>query len=140
MSKNDKEYQYHEFSNHFYLGFDNEHQRLDRDEYINIDYGGIKKYEKETYNRVNNRTMKQYLKCNETKTGCLNTGTPYDCQSITHHERHIDSAVDESKVYEIVTPTKKLKDFKSCDYGQQTKMSDLDIMDLNIVYGCTEVS
>ena len=92
----------------------------------------------ENYKRVNNRTLKHYLKCDEKKTGCLDTGTPYDCQSISHRKRHIDSAFDTSKKYEIITPTEKLTEFKSCDYGQKTKMSDLDIMDLNIVYGCTK--
>ena len=92
----------------------------------------------ENYQKVNNRTLKHYLKCDETKSGCLDTGTPYDCQSITHRKRHIGSAVVTSREYKIITPTEKLKEFKSCDYGQETKMSDLDIMDLNIVYGCTK--
>ena len=50
--------------------------------------------------------MKNYLKCNETfinettvgrKNGCLSTGTPYDCLSITHRPRYIRSVVEKKQ-------------------------------------------
>ena len=84
--------------------------------------------------------MKKYIKCNETtvgiKIGCLNTGTPYDCLSITHSPRYIRSEIERNRPYEVFRPTER-EDLQSCSHtGQQTKLSTIDIMDLNIAYGC----
>ena len=107
-----------------FIGFGGEHQRLDRDEYINIEYEAVKKYVNETNQNLNfNGTMKNYLRCDKTSIGmgfgCLETGTPYDCQSISHRKRHI-KGFEKGKVYEVIIPTEK-QAVKACNYGQQKK-------------------
>ena len=89
--------------------------------------------------------MQKYLKCDQTKVGkkfgCLNSGTPYDCNSITHAKRYISSELEEGLpiTHEVIKPTKnETERLVSCVYGQKSQMSAIDIMDLNIVYGCSK--
>ena len=85
--------------------------------------------------------MRNYLKCDQTKVGkkfgCLDSGTPYDCNSITHTKRYISSELEEGIRIEVIKPTKNENErLVSCAYGRKSQMSAIDIMDLNIVYGC----
>ena len=85
--------------------------------------------------------MRNYLKCDQTKVGkkfgCLDSGTPYDCNSITHTKRYISSELEEGLRIEVIKPTKNENErLVSCAYGRKSQMSAIDIMDLNIVYGC----
>ena len=87
--------------------------------------------------------MRNYLKCDQTKVGkkfgCLDSGTPYDCNSITHTKRYISSELERGILidHEVIKPLKNENErLVSCAYGRKSQMSAIDIMDLNIVYGC----
>ena len=87
--------------------------------------------------------MQNYLKCDQTKVGkkfgCLDSGTPYDCNSITHTKRYISSELEDGIRIEVIKPTKNENErLVSCAYGGKSQMSAIDIMDLNIVYGCSK--
>ena len=75
-----------------------------------------------------------YRKCNETRLGvrygCLETGTPYDFNSVTHSPLHVEFDPDHA-----INITKKTSDTTQ-NIGNKTELSVLDAIDINIAYGC----
>ena len=81
--------------------------------------------------------MRNYLKCDQTKVGkkfgCLDSGTPYDCNSITHTKRYISSELEEGLRIEVIKPTKNENErLVSCAYGRKSQMSAMDVISILI--------
>ena len=103
---------------------------MDRDDYIDVDYEEITNAEKENIRRPN--TFKQkFRKCNLRKHGCPPSVGIYDTKSITHY----DSKIGSIKPKEVFT-SKKPCGKGGCKFGQREGLSDLDISDIEKLYGC----
>ncbi|KAF7652211.1 hypothetical protein LDENG_00099970, partial [Lucifuga dentata] len=95
------------------LGFQHEHTRIDRDQYIRINWANINP--NMAYN-----FYKQYTN---------NLNTPYDYFSIMHYERTAFSIqYGRDSITPIPDPTIQI--------GQSQGMSFLDILKINLLYGC----
>ena len=64
----------------------------------------------------------------------METGTPYDCNSILHLPRELQSR-STGTFYSAIT-SKEPK--KACLYDKQNTLSELDAIDVNVVYGCNK--
>lgn len=133
-----------------FAGFYHEHTRLDRDDYIEVDYDKIKKYE-EAINVRN--VLRNYLRCDEfdktlrrsRRKGCKKVGK-YDGNSIMHYPlSRIAQDIDQNdqyfdRVFNILT----LKDAAHalckggrCEPGQRNGLSSGDISDISTLYKST---
>lgn len=111
------------------LGLVHEHQRVDRDSYIDVNFDEIEKAEQENYMPSYSKS-KSYEKCSVAINNCgIETGTPYDCNSILHPPTTLGIQ------NRTVITTKERN--KNCSYGQRNTLSELDAMDVNTVYGCS---
>ena len=124
---------------------------MDRDDYIEVDYDEIEKYEKGTKNRPINRRriLANYKKCNETrggkKKGCKKVGK-YDGNSIMHYPlSRIAQDIDDNGEYfnttfKILTLRDKahaLCKGGRCEPGQRNGLSSGDISDISTLYKST---
>ncbi|CEF69946.2 Astacin-like metalloendopeptidase [Strongyloides ratti] len=96
------------------LGIDHEHNRIDRDNYLNIYFNNIDKEDLEDFDLV---------KCIDSET----YGIPYDYGSIMHYDRYAYSANDK------ITMSPKHHLYAKT-IGHEQKLSFLDIQTLNIHY------
>ncbi|OQV24129.1 putative Astacin-like metalloendopeptidase [Hypsibius exemplaris] len=98
------------------LGFDHEHARIDRDEYVDINFSNIATDERDQFQKFENNT---------------GFGEPYDFDSILH-DGMFDWAIDPS-VW-TVRPKEK---YKNKQIGQQLQLSPGDIRKINKFYNCS---
>ncbi|OQV24165.1 putative Zinc metalloproteinase nas-39 [Hypsibius exemplaris] len=98
------------------LGFYQEHARIDRDEYVDINFSNIATDDRDQFQKYENNT---------------GFGEPYDFDSILHYGM-FDSAIDPS-VWTI-RPKEKHKDKQ---IGQRLQLSPGDIRKINKLYNCT---
>ena len=103
---------------------------MDRDDYIDVDYAELTKAETENFRRRGTFT-RDFKKCNITRRGCHPNVGKYDTKSITHY----DSKIGSIKPKEVFTP-KKPCGSGGCKFGQREGLSDLDISDIEKLYGC----
>ena len=109
------------------LGFIHENNREDRDSYIDVDLNIIPQYILD-YSLPKNKE-KTIANAYNIQSSYPKTGTPYDCLSITHFKPYL-----QSKKYTNIFPKPSLKECGNM--GKNMKLSDIDIMDINILYGC----
>ena len=103
---------------------------MDRNDYIDVDYEALTNAEKEN-NRRAGTFRKVFRKCNLKKRGCPPSVGKYDTKSITHYASEIGS----TNPKEVFTP-KKPCGSEGCRFGQRDGLSDLDIRDIEKLYGC----
>ena len=53
----------------FFVGFYHEEVRLDRDNFVDIDFEAIKEYEIAKYGQITNKMRKQFIRCDESIIG-----------------------------------------------------------------------
>ena len=110
------------------LGFIHENNRQDRNTYIHLDKSVIPQYVIDSnLPKSREKTIENFYKI---QSRYPKTGTPYDCQSITHFKPYVIS-----KKYTNIFPRQNLIGCENM--GQHIKLSDIDVMDINILYGCS---
>ena len=128
------------FTNYI-IGFYHEATRLDRDEYIEINFDAIKAYEISYYGYSNNQTQKEFVRCDLTKRfktlGCQIINR-YDVESILHYPAQL---IDEAnnKTFTVITVKNKTKLMcgeEGCNVGQRNGLSVLDVDTISKLYGC----
>ena len=100
------------------LGFFHEHQRPDRDQYIQIDMDKIHPYYRSQFEIMDKKfsnTTQSYL-------------SEYDTRSITHYDSTVNGLFPDSIM--------KKKDGSIIEVNK--KMSDIDIQTLNKMYPCQQ--
>ena len=123
--------------------------RLDRDEFVNIDYKAMEQYEIAKYGRVKKKINKQYSKCDQhkigKKKGCQEIGANYDGDSIMNYSPTEKVQVIENgqyvyKSFTLFTLKPKahaLCKNGHCNPGQRDGLSPNDINEIRILYGAT---
>ncbi|XP_031624943.1 dorsal-ventral patterning tolloid-like protein 1 [Contarinia nasturtii] len=101
------------------LGFHHEHQRPDRDDYVDI----------LTENIIDDPDSKNDLIDKYSTNDVNSLGEPYDYESIMHYEQHAYSISDKITI--------KTKDVLK-DIGQQKGLSYGDVMQTNKLYQCPQ--
>ncbi|XP_056614028.1 hatching enzyme 1.2-like [Triplophysa dalaica] len=96
------------------LGFEHEHARSDRDKYIRINWKFISPDMVDAFEKQNTN----------------NLNTPYDYGSVMHYGR---TAFTNQDGKETITPIPDA----SVEIGQTRGLSNIDIMKINKLYGCT---
>ena len=132
----------------FFVGFYHEVTRLDRDDFVDIDFEGIKQFEIAKYHRITNKQRRQYIRCDQTKIadrkGCQPIGT-YDGNSIMHYPPTRTTQVRENgalvdKTFRVLTLKPEAhalcKDGR-CNPGQRNGLSVNDISDIATLYKTT---
>jgi len=97
------------------LGFDHEHQRRDRDDFIKVHFENIEEDSEESY-IITANTLVQ---------------TPYDYESIMHYD-DLEGSKNGNKAF---TP---IKDLKGKEIGQEDGLSKYDMVKINRYYQCFE--
>ena len=123
--------------------------RLDRDEFVNIDYKAMEQYEIAKYGSVKKRINKQYTRCDLHKIGknkgCQEIGANYDGDSIMNYSPTEKVQVVENGqfVYKSFTlftlkpEAHALCKNGLCNPGQRDGLSPNDINEIRILYGAT---
>ena len=118
-----------------FKGFIHEHQRNDRDDYINVDYEEIQQAEKDDY-LPKGTLVKNYWKCNRTKFGktwgCRTPVGKYDTGSITHYGKNVGTL----QPREVISAKKGACGPNGCKFGQRMELSPRDINDIAELYKC----
>ena len=109
-----------------------EQNRMDRDNFIDVDYDAIREAEQEDF--MPGKYVKNFRKCNLTRIGqrwgCRKINQ-YDGNSILHYPK----AVGQLSPRDAFTAKKNCGN-KPCNYGQRLGLSSLDVSDIETVYGC----
>jgi len=133
---------------YIFLGFYHEVTRLDRDDFVNIDYEAIEQFEIAKFHRINNMQRKQFIRCDETQIGqgkgCRRIGG-YDGNSIMHYPPTLTGQVTENgsyvdKTFRVLTLKQEAHDRckgGSCNPGQRNGLSVNDISDVATLYKTT---
>ncbi|XP_011057337.1 PREDICTED: high choriolytic enzyme 1-like [Acromyrmex echinatior] len=100
-------------------GFSHEHTRSDRDNYVKINWENIQEDAKRNFKK--------------TELKWSNFDIPYDYDSIMH------SSAYASAVHDYVKTIIPLKD-PNIKIGQRERLSDLDVMKINVMYNCSSMS
>ena len=139
-----------------FSGFYHEVTRLDRDNYVNVDYDHIAIYEHSFYGRVTGYKKKEYIRCDRTKIsqknfttdqhsivtkGCQRIGN-YDGDSILHYPTSLKLQVNqtgrwEDKKLTVLTLNEKahsLCENGRCNPGQRERLSVHDVSDIAFRY------
>ena len=123
--------------------------RLDRDEFVNIDYKAMEQYEIAKYRRVKKKINKQYTKCDQhnigKKKGCKEIGANYDGDSIMNYPpvqtvQIIKNGQYVDKNFTLFTlkpEAHALCKNGRCNPGQRDGLSLNDIKEIQILYGTT---
>ena len=121
---------------------------MDRDDFVNIDYDAIEQFEIAKFHRINNRTRKQFILCDETQIGqgkgCRRIGA-YDGNSIMHYPPTLTTQVIENgsfvdKTFRVLTLKQEAHELckdGSCNPGQRNGLSVNDISDIATLYKTT---
>ena len=115
-------------------GFVHEHTRVDRDQYIDLDYDMINRTEREDFVRADTYA-KQFRLCNKTKIGELfncKILNAYDKSSIMHYKNTI--GINQRQIFSSRQPCEN----GDCNFGQREYLSPTDIKDIEDAYGCGE--
>uniref|UniRef100_A0A3P8WXE0 Metalloendopeptidase n=1 Tax=Cynoglossus semilaevis TaxID=244447 RepID=A0A3P8WXE0_CYNSE len=96
------------------LGFHHEHTRSDRDQYVRINWENLPAVNAHDFHKKDTN----------------NLDTPYDYSSIMHYGR---TAFSSALGAETITPIPD----SSVPTGQREDMSDLDVLRVNRLYGCS---
>ena len=130
-----------------YIGFFHEIMRLDRDDFVDIDYETMKEYEIAKYGRVNNKINRQFLRCDQHKIGkakgCQKIGDHYDGDSImTLHPSQSVQVIENGQYvdkyftfFTLKPEAHTLCKEGRCNPGQRDGLSINDINDIKILYG-----
>ena len=131
------------------IGFYHEITRLDRNNYVDIDFEAIKQFEiAESNGRVTGKTQRQFKRCDQTKIGkkkgCQQIGT-YDGDSIMHYPPTLTTQVIENgafvdKTFTVFTLKEEahaLCKGGRCSPGQRDGLSNDDIIDIKTRYKTT---
>ena len=119
-------------------GFYHEITNLNRDEYVDIDFDAITKYEKASFLPVN-RTRRRYDRCDQTRLGkeygCRQVGA-YDANSILHHPPTLTSYYDNTSftVFTLKPSANALCENGKCTPGQRDGLSKGDISKIATLY------
>ena len=128
--------------------FYHEVTRLDRDDFVDIDFEAIKQFEIAKFGRVTNRTKKEFIRCDRTKIakrkGCQPIGV-YDANSIMHYATELTTQVIEDgnyveKPFTVMTLKQEAHDLCEggrCTPGQRNGLSANDISDIASLYQTT---
>ncbi|OWA52627.1 putative Embryonic protein UVS.2 [Hypsibius exemplaris] len=100
------------------IGFYHEQSRLDRDEYVDINWSNIPEDKKDQFQKYTNTTA---------------FGETYDFNSVLHYGMY-DFAID--RTVWTIRPKEKYKDRK---IGQRDGLSATDIRKINKMYNCTKL-
>ena len=131
-----------------FVGFYHEVTRLDRDDFVDIDFEEIKQFEIAKYHRITNRQRRQYIRCDQTKIaeskGCRPIGV-YDGNSIMHYPptrtaqvRENGSLVDKTfRVLTLKPEAHALCKDGRCNPGQRNGLSSNDVSDIATLYKTT---
>ncbi|XP_031556015.1 astacin-like metalloprotease toxin 5 [Actinia tenebrosa] len=115
----------HEFGHA--IGFYHEHVRPDRDEYVKICYDNID-------------LEKKYIEPNFGKKQDIDSrNSPYDYSTFMHYPRYAGSGskrTSSGNLLPLLVPLKKGPDGKDPIVGQVRHLTDLDVHQANILYGC----
>ena len=123
--------------------------RLDRDDFVDIDYDAMKNYEIAKYHRVKNKINKQYLRCDQHKIGkvrgCQKIGDHYDGDSIMNYNPVQTVQTEENGQYvdknftlfTLKPEAHALCKNGRCKPGQRDGLSLNDIKEIQILYGTT---
>ena len=112
-----------------------EHNRNDRNDYIEMDYDAIRQVEEEDFVPPGTHA-KNFLRCNETDLGrrfnckILNA---YDKSSIMHYRNKIGS-INPREVFRSRQPCPN----NDCKFGQREYLSPMDMKDIEDAYNCGE--
>ena len=108
------------------IGFYHEHQRPDRDEYVQIITDNI--------NRINPRLQSEYALLNSSRVKSLGVG--YDYNSIMHYNRYSGTVTSTGQYVELEVIRPKDTNIV---VGEARKLSLLDIIETNRLYNCSEL-
>ena len=123
--------------------------RLDRDDFVDIDYDAMKNYEIAKYHRVKNKINKQYLRCDQHKIGkergCQKIGAHYDGDSILNYPPEVKAQIIENEnfvdkyftLFTLKPEAHALCKNGVCNPGQRDRLSFNDIKEIQILYGTT---
>ncbi|KYN35698.1 High choriolytic enzyme 1 [Trachymyrmex septentrionalis] len=100
-------------------GFSHEHTRSDRDNYVEINWENIQEGAKRNFKK--------------TELNCSDFDIPYDYDSIMHSSAYAGAVHDHVKtIIPLKDPNVKI--------GQRERLSDLDVMKINVMYNCSSMS
>ena len=120
--------------------------RLDRNDYVDIDFKAIKEYEIKEYGSITNKTKRQFIRCDLTKIakkkGCRPIGV-YDGDSVLHYPPILTTQVIEDgnyvdkdfRVFTLKDEAHALCSGGRCNPGQRNGLSANDIVDIKVLYG-----
>ena len=120
--------------------------RLNRNDYVDIDFQAIKEYEIKVYGSITNTTKRQYIRCDQTKIarkkGCQRIGV-YDGNSVLHYPPTLKTQVIEDgnyvnkhfRVFSLKDEAHALCSGGRCTPGQRRGLSKNDIADIKALYG-----
>ena len=115
------------------LGFAHEQGRTDRNQFIEVNFEAIAKFETDE-GWPNATWQKQFMLCNETrfgeKYGCK-TLNKYDFSSISHYP----NVIGENNP-RIIIVNKTDCGIEGCNFGQRQSLSPLDVADIEKLYDC----
>ena len=133
---------------HHFIGFYHEVTRLDRDDFVDIDFEEIKQFEIAKYHSIKNETRRQYIRCDQTETaenkGCRPIGA-YDGNSIMHYPPTLTTQVRENgalvyKTFRVLTLKQEAHELCKhgrCNPGQRDGLSVNDVTDIATLYKTT---
>ena len=128
-----------------FLGFYHEATRQDRDNFVNIDFEEIKRFEKAIYGNITNKERRNYIRCDQTKIakskGCQSIGA-YDGNSIMHYPptrtvQVIENGSYVNKTFRVLTlkpEAHALCKGGRCNPGQRNGLSVNDVSDIATLY------